>query len=782
MPLTGLVAYPARPPQVGSTVRMAIDALRDEGKAEELSPWEEVDISGRFIATAVLGKIETGELLVADVTRPNFNVTFEVGFAIGRGKHVLLIRNAALDSPTDLIREVGVFDTLGYSEYTNSQQLASLLSSAHNLDPLPVATEINTRAPVYLVMPKIKTDSEIRVQARIKKVRLPFRSFDPEEHGRLPAGEAIDQVAKSHAVVVPLIATARTGSEVHNIRAAFVAGLAMGMEKALLLLQEGDDPVPIDYRDLVKRHRFPQQIDEYVAEMASQVTERLISETDGATPASRSFLERLDLGASSAENELQQLGGYYLETDEYQRTLRGEVSLVAGRKGSGKTAMFARVRDRLRGDRTRIVLDFKPEGFQLIKLKERVLDFLEEGTQEHTITAFWEYLLLLETCHKILEKDKERHLRDERLFELYTRISDLYGEDTETSEGDFSERMLRLTDRIGNEFGERGSEASGRLSTGEITELIHKHDVATLRDNLIEYLQFKNGLWILFDNLDKGWPPHGVTAADVLTLRCLMDAVNKIERMMTRRDLDCHGVIFIRNDVFDLLQASTSDRGKVSQVLLDWTDSDLLREMLRRRLISDLDQEPPFNQIWPRVCASHIGAEESSQYLIERSLMRPRGLLDLVQYCRGHAVNMGHSKIEPSDIIQGEDSYSSELLVNIGFEIQDVMPISRDILYEFIEEQATLSERRVQELIEPKVGLEWERLLDLLLWYGFLGIVRGESVRYIYDVKYDHKRLKAIAAKRETEFVRYAINPAFWKALEVKRGDRNQLDFSIDSA
>src|SRR6185437_1813728 len=99
---------------------------------------------------------------------------------------------------------------------------------------------------------------------------------------------------------------------------------------------------------------------------------------------------------SSAENELMEIGHYYLETDEFRRALRGEVRVVAGRKGSGKTALFAQLRNKLRKHKSRIVIDLRPEGFQLLKFKERVLDYLEEGTKEHTITVFWEYLLLLE--------------------------------------------------------------------------------------------------------------------------------------------------------------------------------------------------------------------------------------------------------------------------------------------------------------------------------------------------------------------------------------------------
>ena len=101
------------------------------------------------------------------------------------------------------------------------------------------------------------------------------------------------------------------------------------------------------------------------------------------------------------------LGDYYLSTDEYQRALRGEVNLVVGRKGSGKTALFVQLRNTKRERKPNIVVDLKPEGYQLVKLKERVLDFLTVGAQQHFITALWEYILLLEITYKVLEKDRE---------------------------------------------------------------------------------------------------------------------------------------------------------------------------------------------------------------------------------------------------------------------------------------------------------------------------------------------------------------------------------------
>src|SRR3546814_12937673 len=92
---------------------------------------------------------------------------------------------------------------------------------------------------------------------------------------------------------------------------------------------------------------------------------------------------------------MRDLERYYLETDQFLKSLRGEAHFVVGRKGSGKSAIFLQIRDAER-DKNRnknIVLDLKPDGYKLIKFKERILQFLSEGTYQHTITAFWEYVL-----------------------------------------------------------------------------------------------------------------------------------------------------------------------------------------------------------------------------------------------------------------------------------------------------------------------------------------------------------------------------------------------------
>jgi hypothetical protein len=185
-------------------------------------------------------------------------------------------------------------------------------------------------------------------------------------------------------------------------------------------LQAGDDPIPLDFRDAVSIYTTSESIDKYIARFAPRITERLQESYQLELPDLQTPINKLFLGASAAENEFLDLAKYYIQTDEYQRVFRGEIQVIAGRKGSGKSALFFQVRNRLRSKKQNVVVDLNPEGFQLRKLKTLILDHLEEGTREHTVTAFWEYLLLLEICHKVLENDRGRHLHDHTIRELYT--------------------------------------------------------------------------------------------------------------------------------------------------------------------------------------------------------------------------------------------------------------------------------------------------------------------------------------------------------------------------
>ncbi len=233
-------------------------------------------------------------------------------------------------------------------------------------------------------------------------------------------------------------------------------------------------------------------------------------------------------------------------------------------------------------------------------------------------------------------------------------------------------------------------------------------------------------------------------------------------------------MVFIRNDVYEHLLEDTPDRGKIKRIGIDWSSADLLRELLRRRIVaSGGTRLSEFDELWRSICVSHIKGIESSSYIIDRCLMRPRYLIDLVNCCQSHAVNLNHRRIEVEDIIEGEEAYSKDLVANIGLEIRDVYPNLGDLLYEFVGSSARLEKKQVDDIVlgafKRTLAMEVQDVVEYLLWCRFIWIVRSDkSIVYIYDLKYDWKVLKSLIGKEGGENSKYQINPAFWAGLLIE--------------
>jgi energy-coupling factor transporter ATP-binding protein EcfA2 len=770
--MLGFVAYASVPSDIAPVLEMAVEKANKATDIFTFQTWAENDIAGRPLIDPIQESIEESSFIIADISVLNFNVIFEIGYAIGQNRRVFLVRNKSISIDDEIMKRVGIFDTLGYETYSNSDELSSYLTTIIDIAPIVFNRQTDPKAKTWVLQTPIRTEAMTRIIAQVKKRLFAFRSFDPAEQSRMPAQETIDQIAASTGVIVPFLAEYVTDSRIHNLRGAFSAGLAFGMGKVALLLQEGDGFIPpLDVRDFVKRYKHPQDIDALIGKFKDDVESAYYSQ-DVVLPAPGA-LERLQLGAPTAENEFQTLASYFLKTDEFGRAIRGEVNLVIGRKGSGKTAVFSQVRNELRRNKSNVIIDLKPEGYQLIKLKDFVLKYLEAGSSVHLITAFWDYILLLEIAYKLLEKDQKVFNRDPKLYEAYQALQDIYDGNGFASDGDFSERLVNFSNHVGQSYASAfGIEPGIRLSADHITQILYRHDIKKLRKAITDYLALKEQVWILFDNIDKGWATHGVSQEDIIIVHSLIEALWKIERDMKRDGHDFHSLIFLRNDVYQKLVSSVPDRGKDIRVVLDWNDRGLLKELIRKRFIYNGKPEAAgFASLWGEFFTPKYHGYDSADYLIERCLMRPRYLLLLVNHCRGVAVNYDHHRVDAEDIERGMLAYSNDLVVETDIELRDVFPQADNLIYQFIGEEPDMLE---SDLCKHYVRADLKdddhsKATDFLLWYGVLGVLRGDNKPvFIYDVGYDIKKLKILREKEGGETAIYRINPAFWPGLDIK--------------
>lgn len=147
--------------------------------------------------------------------------------------------------------------------------------------------------------------------------------------------------------------------------------------------------------------------------------------------------------------------------------------------------------------------------------------------------------------------------------------------------------------------------------------------------------------------------------------------------------------------------------------------------------------------------------------------MRPRFLLNLISQCKSFAINLNHERVLEEDIEKGLIAYSTDLLADIGYEINDVENNVDDILYAFIGCKSQVKKTDIL-LILVDFGadsLHLEKFFELLLWYGFIGLFVDDEPKYIYDFNYSMKLMTGMIKKDGDP--NYLINPAFWPALRI---------------
>jgi hypothetical protein len=764
-------AYPGSPGDLTGPITSAADLIQTGAAPLELTTWAQLEIFGVHIPDEVRSSIRESEAVICDVTRPNMNVYYEVGFAIGSGKTIAPVVNVAFEGAVADLQRDGIFDNIGYAPYENSLELSRVIS---NITPTNMADlygkGINYQQPLFLLDSYRKTDFRNAIVSAVKASKVFYRSFDPVEVPRFSTVAMIAEVTASSGLIIPFLAPHIDDANRHNLRAAFLAGLGHGLGRQTLLLRMSleDNTSPADYRDMVKSVRGEDEIAEVVGEFARAA--HLASQSMTALPANskkKSALQRLSIGASAAENEFRTLEEYFVETAEYLRTLRGEINVVAGRKGSGKTAIFFRVRDNFRKQRDSFVTDLKPESHQLSLFREELLRIVDAGVFDHTLSAFWYFVILSEILYTIKKELERKSKYDSRALAVVREISEVLAQSGVADSGDFTSRINRLGSVIIQEI-DRAGAVGEKLSPERLTNIVFRGGIARIRDLIQKHTTGRTQLILLFDNIDKGWPTNGVHPFDVRLVRLLIEALDKARRDFAVAERDLMSVVFLRNDIYELLVEHTPDRGKAGQVRIDWTDRAKLRQVIYRRIQTSMkDQDSSFEAVWHKIFVPTVQSKDSFEYLVDHCLMRPRFLINIIENSIANAINRGHQQVQEEDCVDAVRQHSLYLVEDFGYEIRDVSGLSADLLYSLVGVTQFLTKEEVYNCLELVSVAEPERdkAFHLLMWYGVLGIVaRDGRERFIYDYEYNIRRLEAELRALDGE-VLFVVNAALHVAL-----------------
>jgi len=112
-------------------------------------------------------------------------------------------------------------------------------------------------------------------------------------------------------------------------------------------------------------------------------------------------LKRIDLGKDEAELD-ERLREYFIRTSHYENTINGSKTIIIGRKGSGKSAIFTLAKEQLESQGI-LVIPITPMQYSWTALKE----YKEEAgiTAEQAYTNAWIITLLSAIVWKLNEQE-----------------------------------------------------------------------------------------------------------------------------------------------------------------------------------------------------------------------------------------------------------------------------------------------------------------------------------------------------------------------------------------
>ena len=406
------VAYPSAPVARAETVESVIETISRTGVVD-IKGWRSISPGGRPIISRIFEEIRDCKCFIADLTGLNPNVLFELGYAVAHRKRIWLLLDVAIEKAKLEFDRFQLFTTVGYQGASNSEKIVKgffadqpYADDTNLCDELLDRAKKPTRPTMLYLKAQTATEASNRLSRKVVTAEIASIIDDPAESANEPLAWYVNPVDSSSAVVCHLLSSAHSNWQASNAKQAFVAGMAQGLGKPLLMLAHDPYVSPLDYKDLLRVHETAAKAETLFDEWFSPLIESIRKQEKSAEAykdqkSARSLLEQINLGESIAENESDAVTEYFFPTAVYNEALRANHSIFIGRKGTGKTATFYKLHDELSKDPRNHVCLIKPIAYELegvVQLLNRTMGVSATG---YLIESLWKFLISTELARSL---------------------------------------------------------------------------------------------------------------------------------------------------------------------------------------------------------------------------------------------------------------------------------------------------------------------------------------------------------------------------------------------
>ena len=408
------------------------------------------------------------------------------------------------------------------------------------------------------------------------------------------------------------------------------------------------------------------------------------------------------LGALDAETDTKLLESCFVDKGDLSRLMdvNDPSAIILGRTGSGKSALMYKIHsvseNSIRLDPNDISVSFL-EYSNIIQFFEALninLDLFYRLLWRHILTV---ELLRLRYNIKSAGDAKSLHTRISTFFKkdrVKTKALEYFEEWGDRFWLDTDEQLREITSRLESQTkaGITGKfpnvnlsvEGVEKLSENERTEIkqratqvVNSLQVKKLNEiiNLLAEFAFddmQRKYYILIDQLDEDWAN---TNTRCRFIRALIEEIKNFRKLPPVKI-----IIALRKDLLELVFDKTRDSGfqqeKYESYILPliWSAEDLkslvelrINEVFKSQYTR---QDVGFDDIFP--AAKKGGGQTSFDYMLERTLWRPRDILQFSNECFNVAFD--RERISWRSIVAAENSYSKKRLRSLSEEWSEFYP------------------------------------------------------------------------------------------------------------
>jgi hypothetical protein len=300
------------------------------------------------------------------------------------------------------------------------------------------------------------------------------------------------------------------------------------------------------------------------------------------------LLRGVSFGAQVAEEETNDLADYFVETDQWLRIFGGEVDVIRGPKGAGKSAIYLLLStraDALFHKGIVLISAEKPRGTPVFK------DLVTEPpASEAEFVGLWKLYIAALIAQKMKEFDVKggaaarlyESLTDQGLLEAGADLSHIFRVAKEYARRWLSPKVLEAELKLDPLTG-APTGVSGKITPGEPTSELRKKGYLSVdallasANSALESVKLR--VWVLLDRLDVAFAETHELERNAL-------------RALFRVYLDMAGYdwirlkIFLRSDIWSrIVEGGFREASHITRVVaLEWTPAALLNLVIRRLL------------------------------------------------------------------------------------------------------------------------------------------------------------------------------------------------------